>query len=547
MTRHLASRTSSVGRTSLWRLIVPIVALVATSGYVTWNLGQGHLGFPLDDAWIHQTYARNLAETGQLAYLPGQPSAGSTSPAWSFLLSVGYLLGIDYRWWAYLLGGLALAATAWLTYRLFLVLSPKQPRAALLIALLCAGEWHLVWAAASGMETILFAALSLALLAYGLHHLDARRSPDRPGALRREQRVVNVVGIGLLGGILTLTRPEGLGLVGLTVIALLLLPRPVGRQNVPGRLLEAGILLLALGAVVAPYLAFNWRTSGSLFPNTFYAKQAEYQIQFRAIDFAARLWRVLSPTLVGAQVLLLPGFCFAVYRLIHDRRWMAMLPLAWWLALLSAYAVRLPVSYQHGRYAMPTIPFLMLYGGWGTALLLRPRSARLGVRVLSRGMPLAVGLLAVVFLARGARAYGDDVGFIDGEMVAMARWLNSHTASHDLLAVHDIGAVGYLTQRPLVDLAGLITPEVIPFLTDADHLADWMVREGASYAVFFPDFSRTYAQLAADPRLQLVHCTDYAWTRTMGLQNMCAYRIMPESGARPWPGAAHPAASEAMP
>jgi arabinofuranosyltransferase len=534
-------------RASLWRLLLPVVALVATFGYVTWSRSQGMLGFPLDDAWIHQTYARNLAETGQLAYVPGQPSAGSTSPAWSFLLSVGYLLGVDYRLWAYLLGGLALAATAWLTYRLFLALSPNQPGAALLTALLCAGEWHLVWAAASGMETILFAALSLALLAYGLHHLDARRSSDRPASLRREQMIVDAVGIGLLGGALTLTRPEGLGLVGLMVIALLLLPSPPGGEQVPGRLMEAGVLLLAFGIVLAPYLAFNLRTSGSLFPNTFYAKQAEYQIQFRAVDLPARLWQVLRPTLVGAQVLLLPGFCFAVYRLIRDRRWHAALPLVWWLVLLAAYAVRLPVSYHHGRYAMPTIALLILYGGWGTARLLRPRSSHLGARVLSRGTPLAVVLLAVVFLARGALAYRDDVGFVDGEMVAMAGWLNEHTAAHDLIAVHDIGAVGYLTQRPLLDLAGLITPEVIPFLTDADRLGDWMVQEGASYAVFFPDFSQTYVQLAADPRLQAVHCTDYAWTRTMGHHNMCAYRMTTERGLRPGLDGSHLADSEGVP
>ena len=43
-------------------------------------------GFPLDDAWIHQTYARSLAQTGKWEFLPGQSSAGgSTSPLWSML------------------------------------------------------------------------------------------------------------------------------------------------------------------------------------------------------------------------------------------------------------------------------------------------------------------------------------------------------------------------------------------------------------------------------------------------------------------------------
>jgi hypothetical protein len=123
--------------------------------------------------------------------------------------------------------------------------------------------------------------------------------------------------------------------------------------------------------------------------------------------------------------------------------------------------------------------------------------------------------------------YREDVGFIEAEMVATAHWLNQHTSPEDLIAVHDIGAVGYLTDRPLLDLAGLISPEVIPFIANAEQLADWMIRHEASYAVFFPDFSATYAQLAADPRFQQVTCTDYGWTQAMGHQNLCVYGISP--------------------
>ncbi len=504
--------------------IIPVLALLATAGYLLAARAHGLLGFPLDDAWIHQTYARNLAETGQLAYLPGRPSAGSTSPAWSYLLSVGYLLGLDFRLWAYLLGGLALAASAWLVYRLAQRLLPHRPIPALLAGLFCALEWHLVWAAASGMETMLFTALSLALLDNTLSHVAHRQSLQGPASLHTERTVVSAVGLGLLGGVLTLTRPEGLGLVGLGLLALIGLPRLPGRGEVSPRLMVAGVYLLACGFLLAPYILFNLNTAGSILPNTFYAKQAEYQI---GLSLPARFWRVLRPTLVGGQVILLPGLGYAVYRLIRRRNWAATLPLAWWLALLAAYALRLPVDYQHGRYTMPTVPLLILYGVVGTAELLRPGSPRLAVRLFSRATPVAVAVLALLFLGRGAAAYRDDVGFIEGELMATARWLSENTAPGDLIAVHDIGAVGYLTDRPLLDLAGLITPEVIPFIADADRLAEWMIEQGAAYAVFFPDFSPTYARLAADGRFKVVHCTGYAWTRTVGHQNLCVYRLLP--------------------
>ncbi|MGD8473107.1 MAG: hypothetical protein PVH59_03225 [Anaerolineae bacterium] len=510
------------------------LAFLGVATYVLWTYSQGLAGFPLDDSWIHQTYARNLAKTGQLAYLPGRPSAGSTSPAWSFLLSIGYLLRVDFRIWTYLLGALSLAATGWLAYRLFLRLPPFQQRsaqvsqaaAALLAGLFCALEWHLVWAAASGMETIFFTALSLALVEYFYSQMAMRRSPQGPASVQKEQSMVSAVGIGLLGGLLVLTRPEGLVLAGMVTLGLMIWPRPTDRGRLLSRLVATGLCLLAFAVVLAPYLAFNLRASGAIFPNTFYAKQVEYLSE---LVLPVRLWRVLRPTLVGAQVLLLPGFGYAAYLLIRRREWPALLPLVWWLALLSVYALRLPVNYQHGRYLMPSIPWLIIYGLWGTAASLRPRSRALVVRVLSRGTPVAIAVLVLIFWARGAQAYSAAVAFIEGEMVAMAQWLEENTAPDTIIAVHDIGAVGYLTDRPLLDLAGLITPEVIPIMTDAEKLAEWMLERGASYAVFFPDFSSTYQQL--DTMFQRVHCTDFSWTRAAGHENMCVYLVA--DGASP--------------
>lgn len=514
--------------------IVGGAAALAVAVYLLVAQAAGYAGFPLDDAWIHQTYARNLAATGQLAYLPGQPSAGSTSPAWSFLLSVSSLLGVDPRLWTYLWGAIWLAATAWMVYRLVLRLADLVPRAspvsphlaALAAGLLCAVEWHLVWAAGSGMETLMFAALSLALL--DALFKQAGRPDQHLASLAQEEKFVGAVGLGLLAGILVLTRPEGVILAGLVLATTAVWPLPRGRVEIRSRLLATAAAVILFAVILAPYVAFNLRTGGSPWPNTFYAKQAEYQLD---LSLPARLWRVARPTLVGPQVLLLPGVVYGLYRLVGNRRagagrCLGLVPAAWLLALLAVYAWRLPVGYQHGRYTMPTIPLLVLYGMWGTAGMMRIRSPRLAVRVASQALPVAVTLLALVFWGRGALAYRDDVAFIENEMVATARWLEANTEPTDLLAVHDIGAVGYLLDRPFLDMAGLITPEVIPFMTDAGALADWMLERGADYAVFFPDFSDTYARLAADPRLQEVYCTGYAWTRAAGHENLCVYRLI---------------------
>ena len=64
-------------------LLFALAAIVSVLGYLGVSARGGPLGFPLDDAWIHQTYARNLGLRAEFSFVPGQPSAGSTSPLWS--------------------------------------------------------------------------------------------------------------------------------------------------------------------------------------------------------------------------------------------------------------------------------------------------------------------------------------------------------------------------------------------------------------------------------------------------------------------------------
>ena len=103
-----------------------LVVLLITLGMLTALVYLGlpdEPGFPLDDAWIHQVYARNLGTRGEMAFAVGQPSTGSTSPTWTALLSLGYLLNIPPTGWAYLWGTIfaiaAAALAAVLSYRYF--------------------------------------------------------------------------------------------------------------------------------------------------------------------------------------------------------------------------------------------------------------------------------------------------------------------------------------------------------------------------------------------------------------------------------------------
>ncbi|MEP6988820.1 MAG: hypothetical protein ABI970_24680, partial [Chloroflexota bacterium] len=80
-----------------------------------------------------------------------------------------------------------------------------------------------------------------------------------------------------------------------------------------------------------------------------------------------------------------------------------------------------------------------------------------------------------------------DVSIIDQEMVASAHWIKDNIPTDQMLAIHDIGAVGYFAPRPMLDLAGLVSPEIIPFILDENSLWQWLQQKNARYLMAFPD------------------------------------------------------------
>ncbi len=486
------------------RLFSPLALCVALSVascllYVGYSLNFGYVGFPLDDGWIHQTYARNLGTHHEFSYNLGEPSVGSTSPLWTMVLAPAYALRVEPRLWTYLLGTVLLALTGWVVYRLSRVLFPGAELVPVLTAAFCLLEWHLAWAAFSGMETILFVLLSLL-------------------ALERHLAGARPLVTGLIAGSLTITRPEGAILLPLLVLDTIWRRRR-GTRSLTWRDVGIHTLLLAVGffVPVSPYLALNLAITGNLWPNTFYAKQAEYQELVASLPLWSRWARVALPTLVGAQVLLVPGCLYAAFKSLSLQQRRVVLPLAWWFSLVTIYAIRLPVSYQHGRYLIPTIPVTILLGVWGTMNM--PGFHRVVRRVLHISIPI----LLLVFWVRGAQQYATDVRIIDSELATAGTWLADNTPPEAVIGAHDIGAIGYFSQRFLVDTAGLITPEVIPFIRDEGRILAFLEATDVDYVVIFPSW---YPRIAESPQLRAVHRSTSPWVVQAGGDNVVVYETV---------------------
>jgi hypothetical protein len=450
--------TASNWRAEVW-VVIAFAALIAVLSYLIVSFFIFRIGFPLDDSWIHLTYARNLAEHGEWAFRLGQRSAGSTAPLWTVLLSLGFLIGLAPYVWTYLLGWVVLTLLAVYAENIARSLVGSYKPRVPWVGLFFVFAWHLTWSAVSGMETILHGLIIFVVLS---------------ALINNSRRYLTW---GVLAGLSIWVRPDGLTLLGPILFVALLSEKSWRLRG------EAiGKTLLGFGSLFFPYLLFNLALSGNPMPNTFYAKQAEYEVYWLSKTLVERVSDYLWPILASPFLVLIPGAIWWLNKNIRARNWGALASLLWFFGYIAIYFTRLP-AYQHGRYMIPALPIMYLWGILGFLDLIS--SPTINKRVVPLWQVTTVVLtLAFAFIAARQNAY--DIFWIESEMVTTAKWVEQNIPSDALLAVHDIGALGFYIPNPLVDMAGLITPDVVPFIRDEDRLAEYLDSNSVDYLVAFP-------------------------------------------------------------
>ncbi|MBL8061512.1 MAG: hypothetical protein JNK32_00715 [Anaerolineales bacterium] len=469
-------------------VVLLIAAIYLLASHFTYAIG-----FPLDDSWIHQTYARNLAQYGEWSFRPGLPSAGSTSPLWSALLALGFLLHLSPYIWTYTLGILTLFALTVLgefaARNLVASYRPRLPWVGIFFAL----EWHLVWAAMSGMETLLHGLIVTTVLI-----LLMMNSP-------------RYLTLGLLAGLSVWVRPDGLTLLGPVFMVMLF-----NEGDLRSRLTSLLRFSIGFGTLFVFYLLFNLAIGGTPMPNTFYAKQAEYA-SWQTLPITERLGQMFLQLLVGPSLVLLPGMIGWLVKSIRRRMWGSLAAIIWCFGYLFLYISRLPV-YQHGRYIMPAMPIFFFFGLLAFAEF---DAGKLFNRYHWIGQTIwraSIAMLAFGFIFLGARSYAQDVGIIESEMVVTAKWAAANLPPDAIIAAHDIGALGYFDTHALIDLAGLISPEVIPFIRDEPRLATFLNEKEADYLIAFPYF---YPLLSKNS--EAVFTSESPLTLSLNEENMVIY------------------------
>jgi hypothetical protein len=350
--------------------------------------------------------------------------------------------------------------------------------------------WHLTWSAVSGMETLLHALILLVVL----------------GALMLQSR--RYLALGLLTGLSVWVRPDGLTLLGPILFVALMSEKT---WHLRGEAIWK--TLIGFGSLVLPYVLFNLALSGNAMPNTFYAKQAEYGLFWHAKPMLERISDYLWPLVASPFLVLIPFAFLWLRKRILARHWGSLASLIWAFGYIAVYFASLP-AYQHGRYIIPALPVLYLWGILG--FLEFAFSGEGNKRIVFLWQVITIAL-SLTFMYVGARQNASDVFWIESDMVATAKWVNQNIPSDALLAVHDIGALGFYVQNPIVDMAGLITPDVVPFIRDEPRLAEYLDSNSVDYLITLPSF---YPRLTSQKELLFKAGSE----RSLLGENMGVYR-----------------------
>jgi hypothetical protein len=117
-------------------------------------------------------------------------------------------------------------------------------------------------------------------------------------------------------------------------------------------------------------------------------------------------------------------------------------------------------GFHEQRYIAPLVAIAVVAGC--AAITTIPGWSRGKVR--RRVVVLCLLGVSAAGAARAMLRYDLEVKNITEMQVRVGRWLASREKKPSLVATNDIGAIGFITRARILDLTGLATPELIPYL-----------------------------------------------------------------------------------
>jgi len=475
-------------QTYLIYLSIAVLTIALTVTYlISASSINGYNGFPLDDPWIHLTFAKNLAEYGSFSYYKNEMStAGSTSPIYTIILAAGFLITKNEMVLSYVLGIFFLVFAGIWFYRLSSFEFGKENIFAILCTAIFIVDKWMNFIADSGMETTMFIFLLIATVY----------------AYKKRQAVATAV----FAGLILWTRPDGTAFLGALVLDYLWCVY-LSKKDKNIKLFSKPELYKIIGifaGIIVVYFGMNLKLSGSILPNTFNAKLTYYAPEFRSRSafLQGEVWDYFT---AGAYGIVMFGFAIAVLKFIFDTVKQKYNPnfvyIVFAFALVFIYWYKMPYAHRFGRYLMPIIPFMILASMTGFREAAKMIASYLKSRQVANGFNI-IAAVAIIFFGLqnyfdNKKSYADECKYINDRQVVAAKWIRDNTKETDIIGTHDVGAIAFYSQRKIVDVAGLVTPELINKLHDenyVEYMREYLKKSGVSYLAFLREWYRVVNQ-----------------------------------------------------
>ncbi len=417
-----------------------------------------------DDTYIHLVYADSLQNGMGWCFNPGEPSYGSTSPLWTGLIAFFGLPFSNNILVAKVLCYVFSLGTIYVFYLLAKRLIGNPAIVAIALLTLVIDPWFVRWSL-SGMES----SLKMFLLLSALYIHLRERDNDRSKYLS-----------SLLFALATLARPEVFGIFLIVILDILI---NEDRTRKFTKLLQ---FVLVYVVILTPWEIYCYKTFGSLLPHTVVAK--DFGFNFFSMKRSITL---ISKILGGTYILLLVSMVVYVASILFQNG-----P-AWFIRrfVRNHLATALPIVLVLGAYGLRgyparsihlliVIPLLILYGFFALARLIETKQlARFSKVILVAVVVFQVSLSAVLQKKLTYHVIHWPRG-VDENLIQLGEWLRDNTPEDALVAVSEIGVIGYFSKRRILDMNCLITPELKPYKREEDGTMRFLVLKKPDYLIF---------------------------------------------------------------
>jgi len=402
-------------------------------------------GFIADDAFITFRYAENIAAGNGFVYNIGEKVLGTSTPFFTFILSIFAILSIPVPTAALFVSLIASGLTAVVLFRFAQSLRLSHFAA---LPATCYVLWpRSIPSDACGMETAFFTLLIIS--AFYFQHKQLR---------------LYATGIATLAAV---TRPEGIGLL----ILLTAYNFFSDRHNRWSYVVIPAIIVL-------PWLVLSTVYFGSPIPNSITAKLALYS-RFGDIS----LWDKLAYLMGCHKYYGYPLLLAAVFggRWLIQKQNFGGLEIIWMVGTVLFYLLGrtriffwyiVPVFPVYFIFIMAAVPYFFDRINYPAH---KQKTAALLLTLLLVAV-LLVGNYQPVIRHKESREFYTNIH------QQIGYYLYSHAGVNDRVAAEDIGYMGYYSQRRILDRDGLVSPEAVPYNRDGRYLdliidlqPDWVV------------------------------------------------------------------------